>query len=136
MMIFAGNEIDTNEAARRAGCSKYVILDAIHEGTLYATNIGYGTKRPRWAIDPDDLKDWLNRADRFNRKIEQPKGLVSETPKPIVKEEVKPKAFIKDRNLEKYEKLMAKHQAMLKRLEMLENELLELAGEIEDIINE
>lgn len=132
MLYFSGNEIDTAQAAKKANCSRYRIITAINSGELKATNIGYGAKKPRWAIDPADLDAWLNGIERSSVKyVAEKKEVKPEVhiakPEPV-KEEPKAKAFVRNPYKEKYE-------AMMNRLEELQNELLELSIELEEIMN-
>lgn len=50
------------EAASAVSVSPEIILAAIHNGALIASNVGMGKCRPRWRIAEADLNQWL--ADR------------------------------------------------------------------------
>ena len=45
--------------ADELGLTAHGVLALIHSGTLIASNISTGSKRPRWRIAADELSRWL-----------------------------------------------------------------------------
>ncbi|MSR59254.1 MAG: DNA-binding protein [Planctomycetaceae bacterium] len=61
----------------RIGLSAHAVLSLIAAGALPASNVGSGTMRPRWRIDPADLAAWLasRRAGPVSRSVRRRRSM-------------------------------------------------------------
>ena len=102
------------EAAKKIGVTTWTMYALIHEGTIKAYNVGFGTDKPRWRIREEDLIE----ADytKYARK---------KTEKKPVEKKKRPKAVVK-KTIDARAELASLKEDLLNivlRIEELENKL-------------